>query len=77
MPQYFVHNGDGGLEFYDDRVEAKSAAMAWIDEYRTLPEWDEAVDHVCWGLVMQHTIEVDHQGEFGREYVDYVLKDVP
>lgn len=44
----------------DDRVTVANfvlqcfAAEEWIDAYRTLPEWDEAVERVCWGVVREY-----------------------
>ena len=74
MPQYFVHDGDGCIDFYDSPEEARAVAKEWIESYRDSPEWDEAVERIWWGLVRQHAVQVDVPG---TEFVDYVLKDVP
>lgn len=73
MPQYFVDNGDG-TEYYDTEAEAKKSAEDWIDEYRTLPEWDEAVERVCWGVVREYACPEEKEFD-GNQYVDYKLKE--
>ena len=73
MAQYFVDNGDG-TEYYDTEAEAKQAAKDWIDEYRTLPKWDEAVERVCWGVVLEYAWPIYKEVD-GKEYVDYKLKE--
>lgn len=73
MGLYFVYTGDG-IEYHDTEAAARKSAEDWIDEYRTLPEWDEAVDRVCWGDVRQQTKEITVGPE--DEYVDYILEDV-
>lgn len=73
MSLYFVNTGDG-IEYHDKEQDAIKSAQDWIDEYRTLPEWDEAVDRVCWGEVRQQTREVT-VGD-NDEFVDFILVDV-
>ncbi len=73
MSLYFVSTGDG-VEYYHTEQDAIKSAQEWIDEYRTLPEWDEAVDRVCWGEVRQQTREVT-VGD-NDEFVDFILVDV-
>lgn len=71
MAQYFVDNGDG-TEYYDTEAEARKAAQDWIDEYRTLPEWDETVERVCWGVVREYAKCVYPNDNI---YCDFVLKE--
>lgn len=70
MALFFVDTGDG-VEYHNTAEEARQSAEDWIGEYRTLPEWDEAVDRVCWGEVRQVATEVPK-----GEYVEYCLEDV-
>lgn len=73
MAQFFVDTGDG-VEYYDTAEEAKRAAENWIDEYRTLPEWDEAVERVGWGQIRESAWPRCYEKD-GGEYVDYSLKE--
>lgn len=70
--QFFVDTGDG-VEYHDTAVAAKKSAEDWIAEYRTMPEWDEAVERVCWGVVREYAMPRWH-GE-NNEYVTYELKE--
>lgn len=68
--RFFVDNGDG-TEYYATEAEARKAADDWIAEYQTIPEWDEAVDRVCWGEVREYA-----RGYQNAEYISYKLAPV-
>lgn len=60
--QFFVDTGDG-VEYHDTALAAKKSAEDWIDEYRQQPEWDEAVERVCWGVVREYAMPRWHGPE--------------
>lgn len=70
MSKYFVDTGEG-TEYHDTEESARQSAADWIAEYCTQPEWDEAVDRVCWGEVRQHSIGIPR-----GDYWTYNLEDV-
>ena len=72
MSQYFVDTGES-VEYHDTAEAAKKSAEEWIAEYQLQPEWYEAVERVCWGVVREHAMPRRH-GE-NDEYVTYELKE--
>ena len=70
--QFFVDTGDD-VEYHESAADAKKSAEEWIAEYRQQPEWDEAVERVCWGVVREYAMPRWH-GE-KNEFVTYELKE--
>ena len=68
MSRFFVSNGDG-IEEWETEQEARRSAEGWIAEYRTQPEWDEAVERVFWGEIREYA-HAAYKGDF----VEYQLK---
>ena len=85
--KYFAYDQEVGFDLYDTASEAKKAAQESVDEYRSeaAEGWNEAVENVCWGVVLEKTREVEiHDGYDGStglagcgRPVDYVLASEP
>lgn len=85
--KYFAYDQEVGFDLYDTANEAKKAAQESIDEYRSeaAEGWNEAVENVCWGVVLGKTREIEvHDGYDGSaglagcgRPVDYVLTSEP
>jgi hypothetical protein len=85
--KFFAYDDNVGFELYDTAGEAKKSAQESLVELRAEADvgWDEAVEIICWGVVLGTTreIELPQEGYDGRNgvagmdrYVDYVLHDV-
>ncbi|MEG0209079.1 MULTISPECIES: hypothetical protein [Gammaproteobacteria] len=82
---FFGYDPDSGFNLFKTEAEAKSFAQDAIDYYKgeSCDGWDEQVDQVCWGKVMQETVmtnkrecETPHEKEMFSFICDYELKDI-
>lgn len=86
--KFFAYDENVGFDLFDTADEAKKYAQESIDEYRAEAGdgWADEVEHVCWGIVLVTTQEIDlgepepeydgGQGIAGLDrYVDYILTD--
>jgi hypothetical protein len=77
MRRFFVDTGDG-IEFKATEAEAKQLAAESLDFWRKRAisegEWDDEVDHVCWGEIREK-VKAVAVGENG-DYTDYQLRHV-
>lgn len=59
--KYFVYSPDAGFETFDTAAEAEAVAEDLISGYREdayEDGWDEDVEGVCWGEVVQRAVMV-------------------
>lgn len=88
---YFAYCPDSGFETFKTKEEAIKYAQDAIDWFRdeACEGWDESVEHVCWGKVIQETKMVNEMSTEEAEeklgitlssdcsgYCDYKLEDV-
>ncbi|UFT92850.1 hypothetical protein [Pectobacterium carotovorum] len=81
---YFAFTYDHGSEFFETQREAITFCEESIDDYRDNREdgWDEDVQHVCWGVILQMAQGFDAQGihtsdrRHTYQTCDYRLDDV-
>jgi len=82
---FFAYDSETGFERFATEAKAKAAAQESIDTYREEAGegWAEAVENICWGVVLGTTREValpdNYDGAFGladaAQFVDYMLTD--
>jgi hypothetical protein len=82
---FFAYDSETGFERFATTDEAKAVAQESIDAYREEASegWPEAVDNICWGMVLGTTREVALPDEYNgvngladdMKPVDYVLTD--
>ena len=83
--EFFAYDSECGFETFKTEAEAKKYAQESIDAYREEASegWSEAVENICWGVVLGTTREVELPDEYSggngladsMKPVDYVLTD--
>lgn len=79
--EFFAFDQDGGIAFYKTRQEAIDHANESLKYYQQGAadhnEWDEDVDEIRWGVVMQRAKATNISAtEDGESSCDYELQDV-
>lgn len=61
---YFAAAPDYGWDMFKNKEDAIATCQAEIDAYRDCRDdgWDDDVQRVCWGIVIQKAEGFDHQG---------------
>ncbi|CNE38424.1 Uncharacterised protein [Yersinia intermedia] len=61
---YFAAAPDYGWDMFNNKEDAIATCQAEIDAYRECRDdgWDDDVQRVCWGIVIQKAEGFDHQG---------------
>lgn len=82
MKMFFVYDPNDGIEFYETEERAKAEAEKYIESYRDEAQegWADEVEGVCWGEVIQHTVQTSctpaPEGSEFDEICDYGLQNL-
>lgn len=77
--KFFSYDADNGFERHETEAQAKAAARVQLGIYRDESSidggWDDDVEQVCWGVIVERTRPVPQIGpEYPEEGCDFLLK---
>lgn len=75
---YFSYGSEHGFEWHKTESEAIEAAESAIDDYRgdACDGWNEEVDSICWGIIMQSSTMVGERPRTEEDRCDSAIDTI-
>ncbi|HHG6962968.1 TPA: hypothetical protein ACPXRM_001726 [Klebsiella pneumoniae] len=75
---YFSYGSEHGFEWHKTENEAIEAAESAIDDYRgdACDGWNEEVDSICWGIIMQSSTMVGERPRTEEDRCDSAIDTI-